>query len=309
MDICSICHINPPKYTCPACHIKTCSLECVKRHKLQAQCSGIQDPTKYIPKTTLQESDLNRDYNFLIGVDRRIQLGKTDILTSAKNVFKRPAQTNQRPFKRFKSDEDVRLGLVNKKFPNPKTSTKRKNTLIVHLPTGMARSNGNKSGYDNKTKSFNWTIEWVYLDEESSELTRFISYRINEAVALSDALPMNIINGVRPVEKSKLKFYLKNEIKSDTVFQLDSSMAISDVLEDKILLEFATIYITVGEQLSEKVVTGYIDSDSESESESSSSDEESEDDSDEDSEDSDDAPEESSSKLPQFQPNQLEDVD
>ena len=29
-----------PKYKCPKCNIKSCSLDCVKRHKEEANCDG-----------------------------------------------------------------------------------------------------------------------------------------------------------------------------------------------------------------------------------------------------------------------------
>ncbi|EGW32950.1 uncharacterized protein SPAPADRAFT_60289 [Spathaspora passalidarum NRRL Y-27907] len=314
-QLCSICHVNQPKYTCPACNTRTCSLACVKRHKTQAQCTGVHDPTQYIPRTEFAQSDLNRDYNFLNKVDRSIQLGKGDVLSSAKNVFKRSTgAATQRQFKRFKGG-DKREELVGKMFPDPKTSIKRKNTLVVHLPPGMARSNQNKTGYDKKMNSFIWTIEWIYLND-SQELARFISYRLKESLVLRDAVPMNIINSSGAVDKNELRFYLKNEIKKDTVIELNADGTLSDVLEDKILLEFATIYITVGEQLQDKVISekeAYVDaeepSSDESSSEGSSSDNDSSEESESESEsesgsgsDSDSAPEESSSRLPQYTP-------
>ena len=31
--LCEVCRQNPFKYTCPGCNKRTCSLECVRRHK------------------------------------------------------------------------------------------------------------------------------------------------------------------------------------------------------------------------------------------------------------------------------------
>jgi hypothetical protein len=43
----------------------------VKRHKLFAQCSGVRDPAAFVKRSKLATPGaLNRDYNFLTGVER-----------------------------------------------------------------------------------------------------------------------------------------------------------------------------------------------------------------------------------------------
>ena len=37
---CLICKENLSKYTCPGCQTKTCSLYCIKQHKLSSKCDG-----------------------------------------------------------------------------------------------------------------------------------------------------------------------------------------------------------------------------------------------------------------------------
>lgn len=325
--LCSICHINPIKYTCPACLTKTCSLQCVKRHKKQTECTGKPNITKYIPKNELSSTNvhLNRDYNFLLNVDRTIQLAKDDIKTNAKNLFKRPyhqqrPNTTQKRFKKASDNatqqEDKRIASIHGVFPNdPPTVIKRHNTLIIQLPPGMHRSSSNKTGYDKKLGMFVWTIEWIHLDLDRKEVAKFVSYRLKEALSLRDAVCMsNLLKGVE--DKTSLRFYLLNVINNPngSVIELDPESNISDSLKDKILLEYATIYVTTDEKvLADRVVseklayglevevestsdsdsTGSDSSSDESSSDSSSSDEEEEDES-----DSDSGPEEASLKPP-----------
>ena len=65
---------NEPKYKCPGCSARTCSLPCVKRHKLRADCTGKRDPTKFIKKSELATpAGIDHDYNFLSGIERDLE--------------------------------------------------------------------------------------------------------------------------------------------------------------------------------------------------------------------------------------------
>lgn len=274
--LCSICYVNEHKYKCPACGVKTCSIDCVKRHKRQTECTGLADQSKFIPKKTLaeDESHINRDYNFLLNVGRQIHVGKGDIKNSAKNIFKRAAgggnqNRNKRP--KFNSNEeqkpeDSRVECVKKAFSqDPLTVIKRNNTMIIQLPQGMHRATSNKTGYDKKAGSFIWTIEWVVIDNSGKERARFVSYRLKEHLLLRDAVPMNILNNTaldlksnesnesnespNEIDKDKLHFYLENVVnlnKSNTsILALDGGVLISEALRNKVVLEYPTIYITL----------------------------------------------------------------
>jgi hypothetical protein len=64
-------HIDIPKYRCPGCSTKTCSVNCVQRHKEWAQCSGKRDPTIYVKKKDLATpAGVDHDYNFLSSIER-----------------------------------------------------------------------------------------------------------------------------------------------------------------------------------------------------------------------------------------------
>ncbi|TDH04673.1 hypothetical protein EPR50_G00135260 [Perca flavescens] len=48
MQICSVCSEHTPKYRCPACKIRYCSLGCYKRHK--DTCLPVEEPAPIEPK-------------------------------------------------------------------------------------------------------------------------------------------------------------------------------------------------------------------------------------------------------------------
>ncbi len=62
---CETCAVNPFKYTCPGCLIKTCSLPCVRQHKEATGCTGQRDKTKFVRKDEFTELDFLNDYKFL----------------------------------------------------------------------------------------------------------------------------------------------------------------------------------------------------------------------------------------------------
>ncbi|CAK7901731.1 hypothetical protein CAAN3_05S07272 [[Candida] anglica] len=332
---CSICQTNPSKYTCPACEVKTCSLNCIRQHKKDANCTGTVDQTKFLAKKTLSSDDahINRDYNFLLQVGRKIHVGKDDVKSNARNVFKRQFRngsnnnnngSNNKRQKPQTPSVDPRTFLVNKVFPNePTTAVKRHNTLVVQLPPGMSRAASNKSGYDKKMGSFIWTIEWVYIDNSGEETTRFLSYRLKEGLLLREAVPLNILNKATStsengdksvdIDRNELRFYLDNVLDkgkrktSKSILKLRADVSISEALTDMVVLEFPTIYVTRNEETWKEFVSenqleqdhSEDDSSSESESETDSSSDES---SSEESESEDEGPEVESTKESDFVP-------
>ncbi|KAG8162719.1 hypothetical protein KVR01_007197 [Diaporthe batatas] len=79
--LCSICHISTPKYTCPGCNTHTCSLECNKKHKSWANCSGKRDPTAYMPPSKLKTAaGIDHDYNFLSAIERERERNQREIV-------------------------------------------------------------------------------------------------------------------------------------------------------------------------------------------------------------------------------------
>ncbi|KAI5952348.1 BCD1 [Candida jiufengensis] len=315
---CSICQTNQYKYTCPACETKSCSLNCYKQHQTQSSCTGKVDNTKFIKQEELSQNSvhLNRDYNFLLQVDRKIHLSKEDLKTNAKHIFKRSRndlQPNRKRFKKSTEDStDQRKIAVDKTFNDPQTKIIRENTMVIQLPTGMQRASSNKTGYDKKSNTFVWTIEWKLLANSGKELTTFTSFRLKENLILKDSIPMNILNNHEWKDKNNLKFYIKNVLNTpkDSVIELDENATIGSALKDKIVLEYPTIYVTQGPDvlqnkvLVEKEAYQLEDTSSDANSSSSSSEDDSSDNSHSSSEDSDSnsdsdgGPEESTSKPP-----------
>lgn len=54
---CAICNSTAIKYTCPGCGVKSCSLDCVKRHKLEYECDGKRVKTAFVKLSQFTENN------------------------------------------------------------------------------------------------------------------------------------------------------------------------------------------------------------------------------------------------------------
>jgi len=68
---CYVCLSKNPRYKCPGCQNRTCSLQCVQQHKKELNCSGKRDPTEFVFKKTMNNRLLLRDYRFLEDAGRK----------------------------------------------------------------------------------------------------------------------------------------------------------------------------------------------------------------------------------------------
>ncbi|KAF6148552.1 hypothetical protein GIB67_042511 [Kingdonia uniflora] len=139
-SICNECNLNPSKYTCPGCSLRSCSLPCVKSHKQRTSCMGKRPRSEFVPFSQFDDNLLISDYNLLEEV-------------------KRVADSAQR----------LRNGLCGKpyfKLPDKlrflKNAAYRRNTKLLLLPSGMSMREKNNSWYNIKKKSIFWTIEWRF---------------------------------------------------------------------------------------------------------------------------------------------------
>lgn len=264
----------------------------MKRHKLHSECSGLPDPTKFVPNKDLESSSalVNRDYNYLLTLERKISLAKQDVKDGARNVFKRNAnQTRNNKFQRLnpqaaKEERDTRLDLVEKFFPHkPSHIIRRQNTLVIQLPPGMSRATQNKSGYDKKSGSYIWTIDWIPVNSDGTTFNFFTSFRLKETQLLKEAIPISVLNKLFAPKELKIEefsFYLENCLKppnlDKSLFPLDPNRSITDNLKDMVILEYPRIFVIHSPSLWNEFVQSkaeVYEEDENSKSDTSSSDE------------------------------------
>ncbi|KAI0182049.1 hypothetical protein GGR52DRAFT_527211 [Hypoxylon sp. FL1284] len=167
-SLCTICHIGSPKYRCPRCGTRTCSLACVKKHKNWSSCNGERDPTVYIPREKLKtDAGIDHDYNFLTKIERSVERVEK-VLREEREILPEEDTTSQPPPNKrarlHKGQSRGRVTLEESSRKRDRNSIQRMRQLGIHvssLPYGMARAKENKTSWNRRTRTVNWQVEWL----------------------------------------------------------------------------------------------------------------------------------------------------
>ncbi|KAL1488390.1 hypothetical protein ABEB36_014864 [Hypothenemus hampei] len=226
---CEVCNTNNAKYACPKCEVKTCSLRCNKIHKLEVECDGNRDKTKYVPLNKFTNMDLESDFKLLETI--------TENVTAIKKKFGR----------RPNNMRDIPIPLI--KLRN--AAYKRK-TILKFLPFKFVRRRTNTTQLNFKTNCINWHIEWVFVNAENLRLN---DTRIPETEKIGSVLSKYLVKQEDKVLNEKLqyyqatdinglKLYLKAEQKQGRKFyEMDCSLSIKENLAKKLIIEYPTIHV------------------------------------------------------------------
>ncbi|CAG7925493.1 unnamed protein product [Penicillium olsonii] len=165
-DLCAICHVVPPKYKCPRCSIRTCSLPCTRRHKLWSECSGVRDPAAYLKRNELAtESAFDRDFNFITGIERTLE--RADREADNRGIDLARGAQSEHPG--ADGTPEPAAGLK-RKHPGQGLAKGEAGFLrgaeaggvtVIRAPKGMSRNKQNGSRLHPKHKCLSWTIEWI----------------------------------------------------------------------------------------------------------------------------------------------------
>ncbi|KAI1179849.1 hypothetical protein F4777DRAFT_401882 [Nemania sp. FL0916] len=168
-SLCIICRTDSPKYKCPRCEARTCSLPCVKKHKIWSSCNGERDATVYVTLDKLKtDAGVDHDYNFLTGIERSMERAER-VLRDDKDILPQE-RSHPPPNKRArlsggrgrgKTTVDDGLRRLDK------FSRHRMRELGIHVslvPYGMTRSKENMSSWNRRTQTINWQVEWLFFD-------------------------------------------------------------------------------------------------------------------------------------------------
>ena len=144
-------YTEKPKYRCPRCKTQTCSLPCYKRHQQRASCNGKRDPATYLKKRELATpTGIDRDYNYLKGVERTINDAGQDVRErgipsqASRGADHGRQQMHEMAFQRYLSKHRI---------------------TVTRAPKGMSRQKANQSRTTKKGQAL-WTVEWIDEDGE-----------------------------------------------------------------------------------------------------------------------------------------------
>lgn len=163
-SLCTICRIDPPKYTCPRCAVQTCSLRCSKRHKLWASCNGKRDPTVFRPISEVATAaGIDHDYNFIHGIETRIQRSEKRLIedlgiVEAEELEHARMGINEKELR--EQDEMNGKEYARGEVQMEKILKDRK-IRVIKAPKGMRRNTENTTNWNRKHRCMNWQVEWI----------------------------------------------------------------------------------------------------------------------------------------------------
>ncbi|KAM3431787.1 hypothetical protein NHJ13734_007145 [Beauveria thailandica] len=205
-SLCAICHIAVPRYKCPRCGLRSCSLACTKKHKAWSECSGTRDPTTYLPPSRLRTpAGVDHDYNFLHGIERSLERAERVLVDERRLVQAeelRPVTVQEVRWKTGRDGRKRRV-LVTRLLREAKTRQferslahrlRKLNVEVICVPTGMTRQKENYTTLNKRTSRINWQVEWFVVDDgrveatqgEAANATRFLS-KVMDDVPLHEA--------------------------------------------------------------------------------------------------------------------------
>ncbi|KAI1494693.1 hypothetical protein F5X96DRAFT_616111 [Biscogniauxia mediterranea] len=164
-SLCTICHIQEPKYRCPRCGTRTCSLACVKKHKNWSSCNGERDPTVYVPPQKLKtDAGIDHDYNFLAKIERSVERAER-ILREDRGVLPQedshPPPNKRARLHKGRSRGRITLETNSRKWDRNSLHRMRELGInVTSVPLGMTRSKENKTSWNKRTRTINWQVEW-----------------------------------------------------------------------------------------------------------------------------------------------------
>ncbi|KAI1330690.1 hypothetical protein F5Y16DRAFT_340443 [Xylariaceae sp. FL0255] len=219
-SLCTICHIQTPKYTCPRCATRTCSLACVKKHKTWSSCNGERDATAYVPREKLKtDAGIDHDYNFLSSIERsleradRIQRVDRGILPEEDD---KPPPAKRARFNKGQSRGRTTVDEGSRKWD--RNTIHRLRQLGMHvssMPYGMSRAKENQTSWNKRTRTINWQVEWVIFESNtptassgSSKSTRVLHKALDQTplhIAFADALEYHRMREMKEGQRQEEK--------------------------------------------------------------------------------------------------------
>lgn len=228
---CEMCHKNPPKYKCPKCFLKTCSLPCVKGHKELNNCDGVRCKTAYVPLSAYNENIMLSDYRLLEEIARCADNNERNIIESPPNSTK----GMQLQLRKARSMN------INLKLP----------------PFIFAQHKQNSTFYHCKLRAFLWHILWHFprLNLSLHKKRILDSKTVNGALSESCKSEACSDSRIEPYLSSPdICIYMKrtdlpsNETK---YHKIDPALTIKSALHGKTIVEFPQFIIVMPEEAHE----------------------------------------------------------
>ncbi|XP_073499653.1 box C/D snoRNA protein 1 [Phyllobates terribilis] len=226
---CETCGSDEAKYKCPLCLKYSCSLPCVKKHKVDVACSGVRDKTAFVPLSTFSDLHLLSDYRFLEDAGRVADAAMRDAMLTRQSTAK---FLNYMKNRARKQDIDLRL-----------------------LPIGFSKRKANSTFFHKKEQRFYWQLQLQFPQSQAE----YTEKRVPDSKTLNEILKTYIDPAESdPIIRQRLREYMKSpsDVKvlmmaerkapgPDRYYELDSSKSLLENLRHKTVIEYPTLYVAL----------------------------------------------------------------
>ncbi|KAH6598288.1 hypothetical protein BASA50_003902 [Batrachochytrium salamandrivorans] len=189
--ICHVCLLQPSKYTCPGCSLRSCSLACVTAHKERSSCNGLRNKTTFIPRQKYDMATLTSDYCFLEDVSRAADTASRDnapIITTRNHTHSISSNNNNSSSSNSNTPQRS-LSYAHQLLLKECYS---RGTTLRFMASGMKRHDLNQSVFRKKDQTISWTVEWTFIvDADANEKDNqicILDTRVDETVTIQSAL-------------------------------------------------------------------------------------------------------------------------
>uniref|UniRef100_A0AC35U1W5 HIT-type domain-containing protein n=1 Tax=Rhabditophanes sp. KR3021 TaxID=114890 RepID=A0AC35U1W5_9BILA len=157
------------RYRCPRCELKTCSLPCVKQHKVDRNCDGIKAPFVPIQKFSQFDDDKSlKDQEFMGGLKRKLNRDEP----GHSNRGRGQHQSRERGLQGGDATGSGAHGDTTSVEPSLNQLDQRL-VSSCHKRRIWIQDDGTKNfhgtRYDQFSDSMTWTIEMKFVGEEEDE--------------------------------------------------------------------------------------------------------------------------------------------
>ncbi|XP_023644965.1 box C/D snoRNA protein 1 [Capsella rubella] len=231
-SVCDECKLNPWKYKCPGCSIRSCGLSCVKAHKQRTGCTGKRKLTDFVPLSQFDDNLLLSDYNML-------------------EETKRVAEAAQRMRNKLCTYPFYKLPYHLRSL---RTAAASRRTKLWFAPSGMLKSEKNQSRYDNKRRCISWTIEWRFHSTDVILVDHGVGEDTNLCSVIENHLkPGPWIHKLKPfcdVDLDSLKLFIRQYPKGAKApfKELNIKAPLRQQLAKIVILEYPVIHVYLPSQ-------------------------------------------------------------
>uniref|UniRef100_A0A8C3TWM2 Box C/D snoRNA protein 1 n=1 Tax=Catharus ustulatus TaxID=91951 RepID=A0A8C3TWM2_CATUS len=236
---CETCSKEEAKYRCPRCMKYSCSLLCVKKHKLALSCNGVRDKTAFVSVNEFTDLNLLSDYRFLEDV------GRTADAAARHCIVHSPATKR------------LLYCLRNK--------ARGCNIELKTLPVGFTKRRENSTTFN--ANKFYWHLKLIFPHCHAEYTLKGVP----DDKTLADILKP-YIDPVEsdPVVCQRLKIYtaspqsdvrilmkIENRSRNSVRYnELDASRSLLDNLKGKVIIEYPTLFVVLKTLKNDMVVLG-----------------------------------------------------